>query len=70
MPIWILFSGLISTLLENFVRIYSYGNLNYPIGWTLFHTIIFYLIMHLLGTIIVSLNLIVKPKILKDAYVL
>lgn len=70
MPIWIIFSGLGNTLLENLVRIYSYGNLNYPTGWTLSHTIIFYLIMHLLGTLIVSLNLILKPKILKDAYLL
>jgi len=57
---WSIFSGLFNTLLENIVRIYSYGNLNYPVGWTIIHTIFFYLGMHSLGTFIATINIISK----------
>ncbi|MHA1230819.1 MAG: hypothetical protein ACTSRP_11645 [Candidatus Helarchaeota archaeon] len=60
MPIWIIFSGIFNTILENIVRIYSYGGLNYPAGWTLIHTVIFYLCMHTIGTLIASSNVLLK----------
>ncbi|MHA1310817.1 MAG: hypothetical protein ACTSQO_07775 [Candidatus Helarchaeota archaeon] len=62
MPIWIIFSGILNTILENVVRILTYGNLNYPIYWTQIHTLVFYLFMHLIGTIIASLNFIISKK--------
>ncbi|MHA1270299.1 MAG: hypothetical protein ACTSPY_10970 [Candidatus Helarchaeota archaeon] len=55
-PVWIGFSGIFNTILENIVRIYSYGNLNYPVGWNQVYTLIFYLCMHALGTFIASFN--------------
>ena len=61
-PIWIIFSGIFNTILENLVRILSYGDLNYPIGWNQIYTLLFYLCMHFLGTIIASINIFFKEK--------
>ncbi|MBD3230130.1 MAG: hypothetical protein GF329_18270 [Candidatus Lokiarchaeota archaeon] len=58
--LWIIFSGVFNTTLENVVRIYTYGNLNYPEGWSQLYTLIFYLCMHLIGTFISSSPLIIK----------
>ena len=61
-PVWIIFSGVFNTILENCIRIYSYGTLNYPSGWNQLHTLIFYLSMHTIGTIIASLNIFIKQQ--------
>lgn len=59
-PVWVIFSGVFNTILENAVRIYTYGDLNYPAGWNQIHTLVFYLSMHALGTLISSLCTITK----------
>ncbi len=57
--IWIVGSTIMNTIFEHASLIILTGDLNYPIEpivWTSIHTIIFYLGMHSLGTLIVLIG--------------
>ncbi|MHA1148987.1 MAG: hypothetical protein ACTSR8_12175 [Promethearchaeota archaeon] len=59
MIFWITFSATFNTIFEHISLIFLTGGLNYPIEpiiWTTIHTIIFYLTMHSIGVILVSIG--------------
>ena len=57
--LWIVGSAIMNTIFEHTSLILLTGGLNYPtapIVWTSFHTVVFYLGMHALGTLIVLIG--------------
>ncbi len=58
-PLWILSSGAFNTLFEHGAWFILFGYLPYPtepIVWTSFHTVIFYLGTHTIGTLIILIG--------------
>ena len=57
--LWVIGSAIVNTIFEHSSLIFLTGGLNYPtqpVVWTSLHTIIFYLCMHVFGTLLILLG--------------